>query len=151
MRSADGALALHDLRGKVVLLYFGYTHCPDACPTALGVMARAVRSLPQAMQRRTALLFVSLDPERDTPELLKRYTAFFDPRMVGATTTPQRLQRIAAAWRVSYRIPPHAPGAEYAVSHSSFIYLIDPQGRLVDLFGDGTRAEAIAAAMRAWL
>ncbi len=151
VRSADGVVTDHDLRGRAVLLYFGYSHCPDACPQALGLMARAVRRLPVSMQARVQLLFISLDPRRDTPSVLKRYVAFFDHRMIGATASPSALQQIARRWRVSYKVPAHPKRRDYVVSHSTFIYLLNPWGKTVALFGDGSRAATIAATLRAWL
>ena len=151
LQSADGSLTDRDLRGKAVLLYFGYSHCPDACPQALGLMARSVHALPTAMRARVVMLFISLDPRRDTPDVLKHYTAFFDPQMIGVTASPTVLRRIANRWRVVYQVPSDPNQRDYIVSHSTFIYLLNPQGKTVALFGDGTRAETIAATVRAWL
>jgi len=151
LQSQAGEVALHDLRGKAVLLYFGYTYCPDACPQALGVMARAIKSLPLLMQRRVAGVFISLDPNRDTPARLRDYTAFFDRRIVGVTGSATALAQVARAYRVSYSVPKHPKTVEYVVSHSTFIYAINPQGEVVALFGDRTTEQEVARTLRAWL
>jgi len=138
------------LRGKAVLLYFGYTHCPDACPQALSLIAEAMRRLPVAMQGRVRGLFVPLDPRRDSPALLASYCRFFDPRILGITGSSEALARVAASWRVSYRVPDLPPNREYAVEHSTFIYLLAPSGRTVALFGAKSSAAEIAAPLRLW-
>jgi protein SCO1/2 len=116
-----------DFRGQVVMLYFGFVQCPDVCPTAL---ARAV----EVMQRlgpdadRVQLLFVTVDPERDTPELLREYMAAFHPRFLGLTGTPDEIAAAAREFKVYYaKIP---TGSSYTMDHSAQTYLIDTQGRL---------------------
>ncbi len=151
LRSADGPLALHELRGNAVLLYFGYGHCPDACPQALSRIARVMRAMPVVMRSRVAGVFVSLDPRRDTLEFLKRYSAFFHERITGVTGTPQMLEKVAYRWRVDYAVPDMPPTSDYAVSHSEFICLIDPRGRLVAIFGTRTSVAAMVGVIRCWL
>ncbi|MDQ6950811.1 MAG: SCO family protein [Mariprofundales bacterium] len=151
LRSTNGPLALHDFRGQVVLLYFGYTHCPDACPTALGTISGAIRELPLTMRSRVAGLFVSLDPERDTPAICDAYAHFFHPAIHGVTGTPTQLAKIARSWRVNYAIPSHAPGSNYALSHSTFIYLVDTHGKVRALFGDHSTRQEISRELRVWL
>ncbi|MDX8409334.1 MAG: SCO family protein [Mariprofundales bacterium] len=151
LSSSNGSLALHDFRGQAVLLYFGYTHCPDACPTALGTISGAIRGLPLTMQSRVAGLFVSLDPQRDTPAICNGYAHFFHPAIRGVTGSSDQLARIARNWRVNYTIPNHAPGSDYALSHSTFIYLMDPQGVVRALFGDHSTRQEISRALRLWL
>ncbi|MDX8401586.1 MAG: SCO family protein, partial [Mariprofundaceae bacterium] len=151
LQSAAGAFHLHDLRGKVALVYFGYTHCPDACPMALGVMAAAMRALPPAWAERVAGVFVSLDPERDDPATLRDYAHFFDRRIIGVTGAPDHLARVARAWRVDWHVPAHAPGEDYAVDHSTFIYLVTPDGRVADVFDEKTEPAHLALAIKRWL
>ncbi|MCX7693196.1 SCO family protein [Tepidimonas taiwanensis] len=118
---------LDDFRGRVVMLYFGFVQCPDVCPTAL---ARAV----EVMQRlgpdgtRVQLLFVTVDPERDTPALLREYLAAFDPGFIGLTGTPEDIARAAQEFKVYYAKVP--TGSGYTMDHSAQTYLIDPAGRL---------------------
>src|SRR5574343_1567339 len=95
LQSADGPVSLHDFRGKLVLLYFGYTFCPDICPTSLTATAAGLQQLTPEEARRVAMLFVSVDPKRDTPAHLKEYAAFFHPNITGATGTPEVIAGIA--------------------------------------------------------
>lgn len=127
-------------RGKVTLLYFGYTHCPDVCPLTLATIGRALRTLPHAQQKVIRVLFVSVDPKRDTPALLAKYAASFGPDFIGLTGTQPQLRALAKRYRVSYSYgKPDANGA-YVVNHSSAIYAFDGQGhvRLLMKRSDGT-------------
>jgi len=149
--SAGGPVSLHDFRGKVGLLYFGYTHCPDACPMALASMARAMRGLPPDLEARVYGLFVSVDPRRDTPRHLHDFTAFFDRRIVGITGSPAQLAALASKYRMDFQVPDAPADASYAVAHSRFIYLIDAMGRVVQLFDEKTPSERMRRAMQRWL
>lgn len=151
LNSADGTVRLSGFRGGLVLLYFGYTHCPDACPMALGKMAAVIHGLPPGQRRHVRGLFVSLDPRRDTPEILKKYVRFYDPSFVGVTGDPKYLKDIAARWRISYSVPEHPKDMNYAVQHSTFIYLVNTEGKPVDLFGDGTPVATMRQDIEAWL
>lgn len=125
-RVSDGKLvSATDFKGKVVLLYFGYTSCPDACPTALLNMSDMLKSLgPRADDVR--VLFVTVDPGRDTSELLKEYTGSFAPQVVGLRGTPDQLAGLAKRYRVSYSVERTPAGI--AVTHSSAIYVFDRAG-----------------------
>lgn len=134
-----------DYRGKYLLIYFGYTYCPDVCPTELGTMARAVDLLgPQA--DKVQPLFISVDPERDTVAHLKEYVALFHPRLVGLTGTPEQVKAAAKAYRVYYAKAPQkdAKPDEYLMDHSSFIYLMGPDGRFLGVYPAGTTADRLA-------
>ena len=149
LESREGPLALRDLRGKVVLLYFGYTYCPDVCPTNLGFIAMALERLTPQQLERVQVLFVSVDPERDTPERLAEYGAYFHPKVLGLTGTPEQLAHIAALYGAAYRKveqPESATG--YLVDHSSYTYLIDPAGNLHGILDHATAPKRIAAAVR---
>ncbi|HKI61946.1 MAG TPA: SCO family protein [Mariprofundaceae bacterium] len=151
LQSSRGPVSLHDFRGKVTLIYFGYTHCPDICPMALGIMAEAMRQLGEPKADKVAGLFISVDPRRDTPGILDQYASFFDKRIRGVTGTPQQLDKIAAAWRVDYSVPDKPANANYSVEHSTFIYLVNPDGKIADLFDESTDPALIADKMRLWL
>ncbi|HXH73300.1 MAG TPA: SCO family protein [Mariprofundaceae bacterium] len=151
LQSSAGAVRLSDFHGKAVLVYFGYTHCPDACPMALGVMAEAMRQLDAREQEKVAGIFISLDPRRDTPELLQKYAGFFDPRILGVTGSSTELAKVAADWRVSYEVPDKPADTNYTVSHSTFIYLVNPAGKVVALFDEKTGPGEIAGTIRRWL
>ncbi len=120
---------LADFRGKVVAVFFGYTHCPDVCPTTLSEFAEAMRQLGPAADR-VQVLFVTVDPERDTPELLSHYVPAFDPRFLGLYGDVETIARTAKAYRVFYqKVPGQTPGS-YTVDHSAGSFVYDPQGRL---------------------
>ena len=148
--TADGPLRLSDLRGQVVVVYFGYTACPDICPTTLQTMAAAFDQLDEGELADTALLFVSLDPERDAPARLRDYARFFHPRFHGGTASPEAVAAMAADWGVQFRRVQN-PGSAmaYTVDHSTQAFLVDPQGRMVQTIAHGTSPEAVVAAVRA--
>lgn len=148
LRSAAGPVSLGDYRGKVVVLYFGYTWCPDICPTSLGLLSAALNELSDAELEQIQALFVSVDPQRDSVERLKEYAAYFHPSLLGVTGTPEQLQQVARQYGAAYRIVEQDSAAGYLVDHSADLYLIDRQGRLVDTLHHGTPPERILAALK---
>ena len=125
--------SLTDYRGKVVLLFFGYTVCPDVCPTTLLEMKGALEKLgPQADQ--VQVLFISIDPARDTPELIKNYLSGFDSRIVGLSGTTEQVAQVAKQYAARYRKREIGSAAGYLVDHTAFSYLIDQEGKLRYLF-----------------
>ncbi|SHK09810.1 protein SCO1/2 [Roseomonas rosea] len=137
-----------DLRGKLALVFFGFTHCPDVCPTELQAIGQTMDMLgPQAEGVRP--VFITVDPERDTPERMKDYVALFHPSITGLTGTPEQVAAAARAWRVYYnKVTP--PGAsEYLMDHSSFTYLMGRDGSLRSLFRPGVTPEEMATTIRA--
>lgn len=131
-----------DFRGHWVLLYFGYTYCPDVCPTTLALMAAALGRLG-AKAEKVEPLFVTVDPERDTPAVLKKYLAVFGPRFIGLTGTPAQIAQVAHAYRVYYA-KHKLEGGTYSVDHSSVVYLLDPRGKFVVAYDDAATPAAIA-------
>ena len=118
---------LADFRGKAVVVFFGFTHCPDVCPTTLADMAGVMKQLgPQA--ERVQMLFITVDPERDTPQALDRYVHAFDPRFVALRGDPAATQRVAKDFKIFYE--KRKEGDSYTVDHSAQSYVFDPQGRL---------------------
>lgn len=120
---------LEDFRGRLVVLFFGYTHCPDICPTTLADMAGVMKSLGKDADR-VQVLFVTVDPERDTPELLAQYVTAFDPRFLALHGTLEETRKTAKEFHVVFE--KHAGGSEsaYTVDHSGQSYVLDAQGRL---------------------
>ncbi len=139
-----------DFKGKLLLVYFGYTFCPDACPTALGVMASAIDKLDVAGERVTPIL-ITIDPERDTPEALKDYVANFHPRLVGLTGSAEEIAKAAKEYRVFYQKQPGASGADYLMDHSTLIYLMGADGKFLTYFGPQATPAEIAEAIRRYL
>ena len=118
---------LEDWRGKAVVLVFGFTHCPDVCPTTLADLSQAIQSLGTQAER-VQVLFVTVDPERDTREVLAKYVTAFDPRFLGLYGDAAATQRAAKEFKVYYE--KRKTGDTYSVDHSGQSYVIDPQGRL---------------------
>lgn len=136
-----------DYRGRWMLIYFGYTFCPDVCPTELQTMATALKKLgPEAA--RVAPLFITVDPDRDTPPVLAKYVKLFDDRIIGLSGTPAEIADVARAFRVYYAKAQVKQGTPYAVDHSSFVYLMNPNGRLAALFSQDTSSDDMAAGIR---
>lgn len=137
--------------GKPMLLFFGYTYCPDVCPTELQVMAEALRQLG-AKGSDIQPIFVSVDPARDTPETLKAYVANFGEQFIGLTGSPEQLAAMAQGYRVFYQKVDNkdAPDA-YLMDHSSIIYLMGPDGKFLKHFTYSTDAKALAEGIAAAL
>jgi protein SCO1/2 len=128
-------------RGRPVVLFFGYTHCPDICPTTLADIAHA-RAALGAAGRGIAVLFVTVDPHRDTPAAMRRYLALFDPSFLGLTGTAEQLAPVYEAYHVYHRVEPATDTASgYLVTHSATVYFIARDGR-VQIYGDWTDSRA---------
>ena len=130
LRLTDGdgrERTLADFKGKAVLLYFGFVQCPDVCPTAL-IRAAEVRKLLGAQGDKLQVIFVTVDPARDTPEVIKAYTAAFDPSFIGLYGDARRTRETADEFKVYYKQVP--TGSSYTMDHSALSYVFDPQGRL---------------------
>lgn len=141
---------LEDWRGKVVVLFFGFTHCPDVCPTTLADMAQVMRELGAAAER-VQVLFVTVDPERDTQEALARYVAAFDPRFLGLRGDLEATRRAAQEFKIYFEKRPGETPGEYSVDHSAQSYVLDPQGRLRLFLRHGRIAEDLLPDLRTLL
>lgn len=139
-----------DFRGRPLLVYFGLTYCPDICPTDLALIAEVMAQLgPQA--DRFQALFITVDPERDTPAQLRDYMGLFDRRIRGLTGDVRAVAAAARAYRVTYAKYDIQGPLDYRMDHSAFIYLMDRDGRFVTRFAQGTTPEKLADALRAVL
>ncbi|THF63995.1 SCO family protein [Pseudothauera nasutitermitis] len=138
---------LEDFRGKVVTLFFGFTQCPDVCPTSLSNMAEVMRLLGPDADRVQAL-FVTVDPERDTQALLAEYMPVFDPRFVGLYGSLEQTAEVAKEFRVFYRKSGDTSGMNYTIDHSAGTYVFDTQGRMRLYLKHGETPENIAADIR---
>jgi protein SCO1/2 len=148
LQGGDGKVVTDaDFRGRWMLVYFGYTRCPDACPTALQDMANALDGLTPAERAKVAALFITVDPERDTPAVVQDYVRAFNAPITGLSGTPEQVAAAAKAYRVYYARHPRADG-DYEMDHSSIIYVMDPRGEFVANFTHETTPDAIAAKLR---
>ena len=138
----DGSTkSLSDLQGKVVLIFFGYVNCPDVCPTTLFELGKVYKALAPREQERVQVLLISVDPERDTPELLRKYVTFFDPAFLGLTGTPEQIAEVAKKYGVYYQKSAIKSPTEYIVDHTASVFVIDPKGQLRLIYGSGKAAE----------
>ncbi len=151
LTAADGPVALERLRGRVVLLYFGYASCPDVCPTSLALTTAALKTLEPAELARVQVLFISVDPGRDTPEKLRLYAGYFHPNIAGVTGSPATIAAVATNYGASYRMTTVQSAAGYVVDHSSVTSVIAPDGRLVEQLPHGSTPPEIVATIRRWL
>ncbi|MCB1433238.1 MAG: SCO family protein [Alphaproteobacteria bacterium] len=132
-----------DFRGKYMLIFFGYTYCPDVCPTELQVMMAAIDTLgPRAAEVQP--IFITIDPDRDTPEVMQSYVENFGPSLVGLTGTAEQIAQVAKAYRVYYAKSGNTKTQDYLMDHSSIIYLMGPDGLFVKHFTYTTDAAALA-------
>src|ERR1700759_3227408 len=136
-----------DFRGKYQLIYFGYSFCPDVCPTTLAVMSQALDKMG-VDANRIVPVFITIDPERDTPAILKQYMAEFGPRFVGLTGSPASIAAVEKAYRVYAKKQP-LPGGGYGMDHSSVIYLMGPDGKVVSYYDELISAADLAKDLKA--
>ena len=152
LQSAAGPVSLKDYRGKLVLVYFGYTYCPDICPTSLAATAEGLKQLTPEELARVAMIFVSVDPKRDTPERLKEYAEFFHPGIVGVTGTAEAIAEIAKRYGVFYAEQKvDTAGGGYVVDHSSDTFGIAPDGQLVGKIAHATPPDQVVVAISKYL
>lgn len=148
LKDPDGReRTLADFRGKAVVVFFGYTQCPDVCPATLATLAEAMKRLGSDADR-VQVLFITVDPERDTPALLKQYVPAFDRRFLGLYGDADATARTAKEFKVIYqKVPGTTPGS-YTVDHSAGSYVFDPQGRLRLFVSNGQGADVFAHDLR---
>jgi len=142
--------SLKDFRGKVVVVFFGYTQCPDVCPTSLQELAEAKRLLGPDGERLQGI-FVTIDPERDTPGLLKAYMANFDPNFIALRGTPEQTAAVAKEFKVYYKKIEGKTPTSYTMDHSAGSYIFDPEGRVRVFHRYGSGAQALADDLRTLL
>jgi len=130
LKDFNGKLrTLADFKGKAVVIFFGYTQCPDVCPTTLSDLAAAMKQLGP-LADKVQVLFITIDPERDTPQLLSKYVPAFDPRFLGLSGDAAATEKVAKDYKVFYqKVPGKEPGS-YSMDHSAGLYIYDPQGRI---------------------
>lgn len=142
--STKGTFHLKDHRGKIILLYFGYTFCPDICPTTLSSVGQVLKKLNEDELKQVTTLFIGVDVKRDTLEKLTEYTEFFHPSIIGATGKADELKKIANSFGVNYVIQKPEEGKEYyLVDHSTQLFILDREGKIADMIPHGEKVEDI--------
>jgi len=141
-----------DFAGRYRLVYFGFTHCPDVCPTDLQQIGQAMRQLEKSdpeLTQKVQPIFITVDPERDTPAVMKEYAAAFHPRLVGLTGTPQQIADVTKSFAIFSA--KEGTGPDYNVNHTRIAYLLGPQGEPIAILPHDEGAVAIAAEIRRWV
>lgn len=142
-----------DFAGRYRIMYFGYTFCPDICPTDMQVVGAALTRLDKSdpgLAKRIVPIFVTIDPARDTPAALKQFVAAFHPRMIGLTGSPAAIDRVTKEFAVFYQKGETTAGGGYLMQHSSQTYLMDPAGKPIALLPTDQGAAAVAAEIERW-
>lgn len=150
LSSSSGPVSLKQFRGEVVLLFFGYTHCPDICPTTLNHVADALDMLKPDELNQVQPLFITVDPKRDTAEHLGKYVKFFHDKIIGLSGTPEAIADVARSYSVEYFVDRNsaAESGDYLINHSSRLFLIGKNGDVADIMSSFTTPTDIAAALR---
>jgi len=149
LQSADGPFYLHDMKGKVVLIFFGYTSCPTACPTSLETMAEAFSRLSMEELERVQGVFISFDPERDTADGLKEYAGYFHPRIIGITGNAEEVKEVAGKYGAFFiKALQEESEMGYGFSHSTETYLVAKDGTLSEIYSEKTDPKTLSEAIR---
>ncbi len=149
LQSKGGPVSLQDFRGTLVLLYFGYTRCPDVCPTSLSFMVQALNELSESELEMVQPIFISVDPTHDIPQALAEYVEYFHPKMIGVSGSGQAVAEVAALYGAKYyEVELEGSAFGYAVNHSSAIYLITSDGTLRFIFPHATSPSVVLEAIR---
>ena len=136
-----------EFRGKLLVIYFGYTYCPDVCPTDLMAIAQAIDSLGPAGEMIQPI-FISVDPERDTPDRLAEYVSAFHPRMIGMTGTPDQVRKVALSYKAYYAKVSEENGTDYAIEHTGVVYLVGLFGEYLGFIPPQTSPERLVEIFR---
>ena len=143
-----------DFAGKYRIVYFGYTYCPDVCPTDMQKIGQAMRLLDKSDPKtsdKIVPIFITVDPERDTPPVLKQFVANFYPRVVGLTGSPDAVAKVAKEYAIYFKKQPVSAGGGYLVDHLAIAFLMDPQGKPMASLPIDKDGEAVAADLRRWV
>ncbi len=151
LQGPNGTVDSKNYRGKLMLVFFGYVHCPDVCPTSLVAMNEVLNGMTPEERTNIQPILISVDPERDTPESLKNYAAYFHPSLIGVTGTPEQIATLAKAFGAGYIKQPTRLDGSYAVDHSANTYLVGKNGKLLATLPYGAPADELRAAIRAAL
>jgi len=149
MDSADGKVSLSDFNGKYTIIYYGYMYCPDICPTSLSMTAEALKRLPKADADKFQLVFISVDPDRDKVDQLKEYATYFHPSAIGITSDAANIKEVANKYG-TYYANEYLPNSkmDYSVTHTSFIYFMDKDGKLKHRISHVDNPEVVLEALK---
>ncbi len=152
LQSVKGPVSLHDFKGKVVVLYFGYTACPDICPTSMGTLKAALGQLTQQELQQVQGIFVSVDPERDTLEHVQTYANYFHPNIIGISGKLDELNALAKRYGAFFR-KVEMPGSAmaYTIDHTAILYVLDKDGKLREMVQHASPPAELAADIRKYL
>jgi protein SCO1/2 len=148
LQGPKGPVSLSDFPGKLVLLYFGYTYCPDICPTNLAMWSQALAQLKPDELEKVQPIFISVDPERDTVERLAPYALFFHHRILALTGKPDKLAEVAKRYGAVYSRYEDPKAGSYAIDHTAVSYVLDPHGQVVEKLPHGASADELLKAIR---
>jgi protein SCO1/2 len=148
LESADGPVSRADLEGKAVVLFFGYTYCPDVCPLTLARLAQALDLLEEEVAEEVQVVMISVDPGRDSPERVEAYAENFDPSFLGLTGEPEAVREVAGAYGIFHGRGDDVEGGGYLVDHSATVTVLDPDGRIRLLWPYDVPPEALASDLR---
>ncbi|MCJ8337476.1 MAG: SCO family protein [Pseudomonadales bacterium] len=133
VETVNGPFHLADYRDKIVVIYFGYTSCPDVCPTALAMLGNIIKKMPETQRQQIQPLFISVDPERDSLDKIDKYGQYFYPSLISATSDKQKIDAIVKKYGAYYKVnSPEGSDDQYFVDHTSRLYLINKQGKFAD-------------------
>ncbi|GMQ99214.1 MAG: SCO family protein [Zetaproteobacteria bacterium] len=151
LHSVDGPVTSKDMLGKVGVIYFGYTHCPDVCPGTLVRIGAALKLLDSDELAKVLPVFITTDPDRDTPEVMAKYARHFNPHIVGLSGNSKEIEAAAKSFLSGYKKEAPDKKGNYTVSHASFIIIVRPDGNLDKLMSHTSKPEDIANTIRHWL
>lgn len=148
LQGPTGPVDSHNFRGKLMLVSFGYVNCPDVCPTSLAAMNEVLSGMTPEERAKIQPILISVDPERDTPESLRNYAAYFHPSLIGVTGTPEQIATLAKAFGAGYVRQPARSDGSYAVDHSANTYVVGKDGKLAATLLLGAPVDDLRAAIR---
>jgi protein SCO1/2 len=151
LHNGDNDIRLSDYRGKLVLIFFGYTSCPDICPATMATVSAALKKLDDDELAKVQVLFISVDPERDTVDSLNSFTEYFHPNILGVTGSKQEIDQVVKQYGSAYRKVKSDSALGYLVDHSAAVYIVDAEGDLKDMLPVNKPVDDITGAIRTWL
>ncbi len=143
--AGDRKVKLSDFRGKLVFIFFGYTHCPDVCPAALQNLAKMMNQLDKEEQEQVQVIMISVDPERDTPEVADKYAKFFNPNFLGLSGSEEEIKKVTKEYKAFYKKVEGQSASGYLVDHTAYIYLIDKSGNLKLIYSSSKQKPELMA------